>query len=100
MLASIARIKNAQKQAQEKTQEKCEEPKKIDYKRINAHVVKKKGVSEEQKKQNLSIKDMIAKAKEASIAKSTPNRKMGIIPIGTRVFHGNFGIGNIIEAND
>ena len=95
LLASIQRIKNAQIKASKENSE----PEKVDYKRINAHIVKKKDPEKHVQKENLNIKDMIAKAKEASVAKAS-TRKIGVIPVGTRVFHGNFGIGNIIETND
>ena len=43
---------------------------------------------------------MIAKAKEkASIKPTISSRSEGLLPIGTRVFHTNFGVGKIININ-
>ncbi len=92
LLSSIERIKkSAQKFEAQKTNEN-----KIDYKRINAKVIKKK---EAENKPNLSISEMIQKAKEKAKTPTNINttRKEGLFPIGTRVFHSTFGIGNVVE---
>lgn len=71
---------------------------KIDYRQINAHVVKK-SKPQEDTQQKLSIAEMIAKAKQkASETKDCfENRTEGLLPVGTRVFHVQFGVGKIIE---
>ncbi len=73
---------------------------KIDYKQINAHVVKKNKSEEPQQK--LSVAEMIAKAKQkASETKDCfENRSEGLFPVGTRVFHIQFGVGKIIEIEN
>ena len=89
LLSSIQRIKQNAKIAQENKEEK-----KINYKQINAKVVKK---NEPQKTQN-SIMDAIKLAKQKASMKVATNRIEGIFPVGTRVFHGQFGVGKILEA--
>ena len=73
---------------------------KIDYRQVNAHVVKKNKPEETQQK--LSIAEMIAKAKQkAGETKTTfENRNEGFLPIGTRVFHTQFGVGKILKIED
>ena len=73
---------------------------KIDYKQINAHVVKKNKPEEPQQK--LSVAEMIARAKQkASETKDCfENRSEGLFPVGTRVFHIQFGVGKIIEIEN
>lgn len=66
---------------------------KIDYKRINAHVVKKNAPKKEDSPS--SIKDMIARAKQKASQTVEPSRAHGVLPVGTRVFHSNFGVGKI-----
>ena len=74
---------------------------KIDYRQVNAQVVKKVKPQEEPQ-QKLSIAEMIAKAKQkASETKQTlENRSEGLFPIGTRVFHNQFGVGKILNIED
>ncbi|MBQ8847565.1 MAG: UvrD-helicase domain-containing protein [Candidatus Gastranaerophilales bacterium] len=89
-LANIKKITSAQTP---------QSPQKINYKQVNAHVVKKNTNNEETKEQKLSIQEMIAKAKQKAIntAPNLSNRTEGLLPIGTRVFHTNFGVGKILE---
>ena len=74
---------------------------KIDYRQINAHIVKKQKPQEEPQ-QKLSIAEMIAKAKQkAGETKTTfENRCEGLLPVGTRVFHSQFGVGKITNIED
>ncbi|MBR3604503.1 MAG: UvrD-helicase domain-containing protein [Candidatus Gastranaerophilales bacterium] len=74
---------------------------KIDYKQINAHVVKKSKPQDEPQ-QKLSVAEMIAKAKQkASETKDCfENRSEGLFPVGTRVFHIQFGVGKIVEIEN
>ncbi len=100
LLSSIERIK---KSAQKFEQEKENKENKVDYKRINAQVVKK--TQKEENKKNLSVKDMILKAKQNAMSpqNTTSTRQMRMFPIGTRVFHEKFGIGkitNILNENN
>ena len=89
LLSSIARIK----QSAQKARENQEEKPKIDYKRINAKVVKKNAPEKPQG----SISDMIALAKKKAMNTMpiSKNRLEGLFPVGTRVFHGQFGVGKI-----
>ena len=92
LLSSIARIKQS---AQKAKDENIETPK-IDYKRINAKIVKKN--TPEKPKGN--VMDMIALVKQkASTPPSVTNTRLqGLFPVGTRVFHGQFGVGKIIAV--
>ena len=71
---------------------------KIDYRQVNAHVVKKSQPQQESPQQKLSIAEMIAKAKQKAQSPTNvqSNRTEGFLPIGTRVFHTQFGVGKII----
>lgn len=73
---------------------------KIDYRQVNAQIIKKNKPEDSQQKLNIS--DMIAKAKQkASETKTTfENRTQGLFPVGTRVFHIQFGVGKIIKIED
>ena len=53
---------------------------------------------EKEQPQQLSIKDMIAKAKEKAAQGSKQTRAEGLLPIGTRVFHTHFGVGKITNV--
>ncbi len=90
LLSSIARIKQSAQKAREEAE--IDKPK-IDYKRINAKVVKKQSP---QKKLS-SVSDMIAlvKQKAANPPQEIKGRIEGLYPVGTRVFHGQFGVGKI-----
>jgi len=72
---------------------------KINYKTVNAQVVKK-AQSEPTKQEKLNISEMIAKAKQQAQSSTAPksNRHEGLLPIGTRVFHITFGVGKIKEV--
>ena len=74
----------------------------IDYRQVNAHVVKKAQPQQESQQQKLSIAEMIAKAKQkAGETKTTfENRNEGLLPVGTRVFHTQFGVGKIVNIED
>ena len=74
----------------------------IDYRQVNAHVVKKAKPQQEEPQQKLSVAEMIARAKQkASQTKDAfENRNEGLFPIGTRVFHVQFGVGKIIKIED
>ncbi|MBR1617410.1 ATP-binding domain-containing protein, partial [bacterium] len=89
LLSSIARIKQSAKKVQETTQNA------VDYKKINVKVVKKQ--NPEVKK--ASIQEMIQRAKNAALPKEQ-SRKLGVLPVGSRVFHPNFGVGNISKVED
>ena len=71
---------------------------KINYKQVNAKVVKKQNKKDEPK-QSLNIADMIAKAKQKASETHDcfKDRNIGLFPIGTRVFHIQFGVGKIKE---
>ena len=75
---------------------------KIDYRQVNAHVVKKAKPQGDSPQQKLSIAEMIAKAKQkAGETKDCfENRTEGLLPVGTRVFHAQFGIGKIAEIKE
>ncbi len=92
---SIAKIKSS-------INSTVNEQSKINYKTVNAHVVKKQ--KDETQKPKVNIKDMIAKAKEkASKVNTSFENRIGLLPIGTRVFHSNFGVGkikNILKENN
>ena len=89
LLSSIARIKQSANKAREEKQDKP----KIDYKRINAKVIKKNTPPQSQR----DIKDIIALAKQkaANPVSDISGRLEGLYPVGTRVFHGQFGVGKI-----
>ena len=88
LLSSIARIKQS---AQKAKAEQTEKPK-IDYKRINAKVVKKNAPEKPQG----SVSDVIAMVKQKVSSKAnTIGRIEGMFPVGTRVFHGQFGVGKV-----
>ena len=87
LASSIAKIKSS-------INSTVNEQSKINYKAVNAHVVKKQ--KEDVEKPKVNIKDMIAKAKEnASKVNTSFENRIGILPIGTRVFHSSFGVGKI-----
>ena len=89
LASSIAKIKSS-------ISSTTNEQPKINYKTVNAHVVKKQ--KEDVEKPKVNIKDMIAKAKEkASNVNTSFENRIGLLPIGTRVFHSNFGVGKIKE---
>ena len=101
LLSSIARIKASSQKAKEKKAEDVIQKQSINinYKTVNAKVVKKNPKIQDENK-NLSISEMIAKAKEkASIKPTISSRSEGLLPVGTRVFHTNFGVGKIININ-
>jgi pilus retraction protein PilT len=54
------------------------------------------------RKEKLSVAEMIAKAKQkASETKDCfENRSQGLLPVGTRVFHSQFGVGKITNIED
>ncbi len=89
LASSISRIKSS-------INSNNNEQTKINYKTVNAHVVKKQ--KEETEKPKINIKDMIAKAKEnARNVNTSFENRIGLLPVGTRVFHTNFGVGKIKE---
>ncbi len=89
LASSISRIKSSINSTNN-------EQTKINYKTVNAHVVKKQ--KEETQKPKINIKDMIAKAKEkAKNVNTSFEDRIGLLPVGTRVFHSNFGVGKIKE---
>ena len=100
LLSSIARIKASATKAQNATAPNnlASSLNKINYKQVNAKVVKKQDKQEEPK-QSVNIADMIAKAKQkASETRDCfKDRNIGLFPIGTRVFHVQFGVGKIKE---
>ncbi len=93
--SSLARIK----QSKQKFEENKTLPK-TEIKHTNAFVVKKKEDGEKKAQNSASIAEMIAKAKQKAIspADGNKNRSEGFFPIGTRVFHTNFGIGKIVSV--
>ncbi len=98
-LSSLARIKNsAQKAKDNKTPVQ-------NYKTINAKVVKKNQSTQAQLAQSqssaLSVKEMIERAKQKAVNNNPNvlNREEGLFPVGTRVFHTNFGVGKIVEIS-
>ncbi len=94
-LSSIARIKASALKAQKKETENNNE--KINYKTVNAKITKK---NSEIKNKSSDINEIIAKAKEKAKTKSPlKSRTEGFLPVGTRVFHINFGVGRIININ-
>ena len=100
LLSSIARIKASATKAQNATAPNnlASSLNKINYKQVNAKVVKKQDKQDEPK-QSVNIADMIAKAKQkASETRDCfKDRNIGLFPIGTRVFHVQFGVGKIKE---
>ena len=100
LLSSIARIKASASKAQNATAPNnlASSLGKINYKQINAKVIKKQDKQDEPK-QSVNIADMIAKAKQkASETRDCfKDRNIGLFPIGTRVFHVQFGVGKIKE---
>ena len=100
LLSSIARIKASATKAQNATAPNnlASSLGKINYKQINAKVIKKQDKQDEPK-QSVNIADMIAKAKQkASETRDCfKDRNIGLFPIGTRVFHVQFGVGKIKE---
>ena len=104
--SSLARIKQSAQKAQSAPSNNLASSlsniKKINYKTVNAQVVKKNKPEQPQNAQTtLNIKDMIAKAKQQAqnTPPSIPNREEGLLPVGTRVFHTNFGVGKILEIS-
>ncbi len=93
LLSSIARIKQSSEKA--KSQEN-KATNKVNLKTINVKVVKKE--KSEENKQNLNIHEMIQKAKEQAGKKDVFQRIERLFPVGTRVFHTNFGIGKITDV--
>ena len=90
-------IKASSQKAKEKQIENGFE--KINYKTVNAKVVKK-NLKIQEEGQNISVSEMIAKAKEKATARpSLFTRTEGLLPVGTRVFHINFGVGKIVGIN-
>ena len=75
---------------------------KINYKQTNAFVVKKTEPKEQSPQEKLSIAEMIAKAKQKAgeVKPNLSDRKEGLLPIGTRVFHTQFGVGKIKEIEE
>ena len=71
--------------------------KKTDYKTVNAKVIKKNKPLETAQK-STNVLDVIEKARQSAYAKKQSNRIMGMFPVGTRVFHPYFGVGNIKEV--
>ena len=100
LLSSIARIKASSQKAKEKQIE--DNSKKIssniNYKTVNARVVKKNPPNENSEK-NINISEMIAKAKQKAANVSPSSRLEGVLPVGTRVFHTHFGVGKIVNIN-
>ena len=100
LLSSIARIKASATKAQNATAPNnlASSLGKINYKQINAKVIKKQDKQDEPK-QSVNIADMIAKAKQkASETRDCfKDRNIGLFPIGTRVFHVQFGVGKVKE---
>ena len=100
LLSSIARIKASATKVQNATAPNnlASSLNKINYKQVNAKVVKKQDKQDEPK-QSVNIADMIAKAKQkASETRDCfKDRNIGLFPIGTRVFHVQFGVGKIKE---
>ena len=101
LLSSIARIKASSQKAKEKQVENSSKiSSNINYKTVNAKVVKKNPSVEQSETKKLNISEMIAKAKERAVSKAPlSHRADGILPIGTRVFHAHFGVGKIININ-
>ena len=101
MLSSIARIKAASKQVKEKQNKNNTTTSfSTNYKTVNAEVVKKNVQKERKDDKNISISEMIAKAKEKAVRKNIPNSRLeGFFPVGTRVFHSYFGVGIIKSIN-
>lgn len=103
--SSLDRIKKSAQKAKENASNALENQmsniKKIDYKTVNAKIVKKKEENKQDSQTKLNIKDMIAQAKQKAqnSAVNISNRQEGLLGIGTRVFHTNFGVGKIIEIN-
>ena len=99
-MSSIARIKASSQKAKEKQIE--DNSKKIssniNYKTVNARVVKKNPPNENSEK-NINISEMIAKAKQKAANISSSARLEGVLPVGTRVFHTHFGVGKIVNIN-
>ena len=92
--SSLARIKQSANKAKE-----IQNTPTTNYKTINAKVVKKSEPKKEQQ-QKLNIQSMILKAKQKAQTPtlSQSNRQLGLLPVGTRVFHSSFGVGTIKEA--
>ena len=86
--SSLERIK----QSAEKAREKNSTP---NQKNLSSSLQRLK----KENKDNTSIKDMIQKAKDRAleIQNKSTSRMLGLLPIGTRVFHASFGIGKIID---
>ena len=101
LLSSIARIKAASKQVKEKQNKNNTTTSfSTNYKTVNAEVVKKNVQKERKDDKNISISEMIAKAKEKAVRKNIPNSRLeGFFPVGTRVFHSYFGVGIIKSIN-
>ncbi len=103
LASSLANIKKMSVSSENNSLNQAQKP--INYKTINAHVVKKNKVespsNQEAKspaQQSLDIKNMINLAKQkAQNTKSLmgQNRHEGLLPVGTRVFHVSFGVGKI-----
>ncbi len=87
LVSSLAKIKKMSVQSD------TQAPKKVDYKTINAHVVKKN----QEEKPKMSIQEMIQKAKNQASKTSTVAVGTGLFPVGTRVFHTTFGVGRVKE---
>ncbi len=82
--SSLARIKQNAQKAKEK--------------QIQKPQIKEEKPKTEFKNANLSVSEMIALAKQKAKQKIISTaRQEGLYPIGTKVFHKSFGIGNIIE---
>ena len=107
LLSSIQRIKESAKKVQNsgnlasslaniKKMTSAPAENKINYKTINAKVVKKNQPFEEKKSYN--VKDLISKAKQNAAKKEPTDRVLGLFPTGTRVFHSYFGVGKIKEV--
>ena len=82
--SSLARIKASAQKAKETTKTQ-----------------KIETVKEDIKPKETNIRDLINKAKQKAQNnnQNTQNRQDRMFPVGTRVFHSNFGVGKIIEIN-
>lgn len=106
--SSLARIKESSKKAQNQSStgnnlaSSLANIKKITTANKPATIVVKKAKLEQENTSGLSVADMIAKAKQK--AKSPvdlgQNRTQGLFPVGTRVFHVQFGVGKVVEVEN
>ena len=110
LLSSIARIKKGASDAKASNNiansiQNIKKQQETVVRTPKAAFVVRKNENKVEQKPNVNIQDMIAKAKMKAQTNQAPqtSRIEGLLPVGTRVFHVNFGVGtitNVIKENN